>query len=356
MLAIADCARWATPASARAAPSLIQDGLCVQRRLRFARNRTMDTADNVLRHLRPCSPSWAGRWSAAVMLAPASRARRAQSLVATVNGEPDHQLRYRPARSSCFASLRMPASRQAAIESLIEDRIKVSGRPANTASTPTEQDVDQAIRWIARERKIHAAAAGRSAAARRHRRQSTGRSIGKAEIGLDAATSAAAEQSRRGQREGRRTPNGVSAAKRRRSMNYKLQPIVLVVPRRPAPAAVRGARQEADRPARPLHDCDEGVQLARALRDVAVREPITRIGRPRSATAREPARQDAGRPSHPARASPTRVSRWSRCAARRPTRRPTRRAKQEIRDKNCYAKKLRGRRREALRGTRASAR
>lgn len=57
---------------------------------------------------------------------------------------------------------------------------------------------------------------------------------------------------------------------------YLLRPIVLVVPRGSSAAAIEGRRKEADSLRARFQDCSTGVPFARALRDVAVREPIRR--------------------------------------------------------------------------------
>jgi peptidyl-prolyl cis-trans isomerase SurA len=57
---------------------------------------------------------------------------------------------------------------------------------------------------------------------------------------------------------------------------YLLRPIVLVVPRGSPAAVVEARKKEADALRARFQDCSSGVPFARALRDVAVREPIRR--------------------------------------------------------------------------------
>jgi peptidyl-prolyl cis-trans isomerase SurA len=57
---------------------------------------------------------------------------------------------------------------------------------------------------------------------------------------------------------------------------YRLTPIVFVVPRGSPEAAIEARRREAEALRQRFQDCEEGIPFARALRDVAVREPITR--------------------------------------------------------------------------------
>jgi peptidyl-prolyl cis-trans isomerase SurA len=57
---------------------------------------------------------------------------------------------------------------------------------------------------------------------------------------------------------------------------YTLYPVILVVPSNTQTALLEAKRREADNLRSRFLDCKEGLKLARALRDVAVREPITR--------------------------------------------------------------------------------
>ncbi len=57
---------------------------------------------------------------------------------------------------------------------------------------------------------------------------------------------------------------------------YTLYPITVVVPSGSAPAVLEAKRREAETLRSRFTTCKEGLALARALRDVAVREPITR--------------------------------------------------------------------------------
>lgn len=57
---------------------------------------------------------------------------------------------------------------------------------------------------------------------------------------------------------------------------YLLRPIVLVVPRGSPASVIEAKKKEADALRLRFQDCGTGVPFARALRDVAVREPIRR--------------------------------------------------------------------------------
>ncbi|NWG25629.1 MAG: peptidylprolyl isomerase [Pseudorhodoplanes sp.] len=57
---------------------------------------------------------------------------------------------------------------------------------------------------------------------------------------------------------------------------YQLRPILFVAPRGAADSIIEGRKREAEALRSRFQDCDEGITLARGLRDVVVRETIRR--------------------------------------------------------------------------------
>ena len=57
---------------------------------------------------------------------------------------------------------------------------------------------------------------------------------------------------------------------------YTLYPVMVVVPRGSSAATIEAKRREAENLRSRFTNCSQGLALARALRDIAVREPITR--------------------------------------------------------------------------------
>jgi peptidyl-prolyl cis-trans isomerase SurA len=66
------------------------------------------------------------------------------------------------------------------------------------------------------------------------------------------------------------------AAEEPASYDYKLRPIVLLVPKGSPTSVADGRVREAEALRSRFQNCDEGITFARALRDVAVRDPVTR--------------------------------------------------------------------------------
>lgn len=192
---------------------------------------------------------------------------RAQSLVATVNDSPvttfDLEQRMRLLRA-----LRMNASRDNAIESLVEDRLKLA-ETAKYGIRIGDQDAASELARIAQQNKMNPAALG---GALRSVDTKHWQEFGRARAGWNQLVQAlnknvgVSETNVRS--ELAKTP-GKSAAK-----EYTLRQVILVVPR--SGAGGEGRMREAEGLRTRFTDCTNGIQLARALRDVAVRPPITR--------------------------------------------------------------------------------
>jgi peptidyl-prolyl cis-trans isomerase SurA len=192
---------------------------------------------------------------------------RAQSLVATVNDSPvttfDLEQRMRLLRV-----LRMNASREAAIESLVEDRLKLA-ETAKYGIRIGEQDAAAELARIAQQNKINPAALGgalrgvdakhwqefaRARAGWNSLVQALNKNVGVSETNVRSELA--------------KTPAKAAAKE------YTLRQVILVVPR--SGAGSEGRMREAEGLRTRFTDCTNGVQLARALRDVAVRPPIRR--------------------------------------------------------------------------------
>src|SRR4029079_11540721 len=68
---------------------------------------------------------------------------------------------------------------------------------------------------------------------------------------------------------------------------YTLYPVTIVIPRGSSEATVSAKRSIADNLRTRFASCNEGLAMARALRDVAIREPITRSSADLTAQLRE---------------------------------------------------------------------
>lgn len=206
----------------------------------------------------------------ALFVSPAPDAS-AQSLVATVNDSPVTTFDLEQ-RMKLLRVLRANASREAALESIIEDRLKL-GEINKYGLRPSDQDAAGELARIAAERKIPGGALGASL-------QAAGVSAshwqehGRAQVGwrgLVQAINKSVGVSENDVRAELKTKSLKGA-----SAEYSLRQVILVVPRTAGPGAYEQRAREAESLRSRFENCTSGLQLARALNDVAVKAQFSR--------------------------------------------------------------------------------
>jgi len=205
------------------------------------------------------------------MLAFAPPAAQAQ-VVAIVNGSPITNLDIEQRSKLKALSTHKPPPRQEVLQELIDEKIKVSVAKSYTLEA-TDADVNNSFNDMARrghmtpeQMTAQLAAQGIGAATLKARIRAElvwnqlvrGRYAASLQVGeRDVAAALTPEQKQVG-------------------YVYTLRPIVFVIPRGSAEGVIESTRKEAEALRGRFDSCQEGVTLARQLRNVAVRDPITK--------------------------------------------------------------------------------
>ena len=233
----------------------------------------------------------------------------AQTVACMVNGEPITNLRYRAAYQAGLPDHPQAVARQDVINELIDEKVKLKeGKKfgvdpsAATSTSPTRDGSAHAA--VGRPADQIAGEPGHPA------RDVEGPHQGR--HGLDSLVRGRFKESLQ---VGEKDVNGAARARRRatqiEAFEYKMQPIVLIVPqgrRRRVELRKQGSRD----PARARRELRGSQRLFKAMQNAAIRDTVTKTSADFRPAARA-ARQDADRPSDPAE-SPNRASRWWRCA------------------------------------------
>jgi len=219
-----------------------------------------------------------GPWLAAAILAVGlalPMAANAQ-VVVVANGSPITELDIQQ-RSKLMASATHKApSRQEVINELIDDRIKIAKAKAYGLEV-TDADVDSAYQGMATRQHItpeqfaqllERAGVSATALKARIRAELTWSQLVRGKFGPSLQVGEAdIANALKARNEANTTAVGY---------NYTLYPITIVVPRGAGDGVVSAKRQEAENLRGRFTSCNQGLALARGLRDVAVREPVTR--------------------------------------------------------------------------------
>ncbi len=198
---------------------------------------------------------------------------QAQTIVATVNDSPvtNYDLEQ---RMKFLRVLRKNASREAALESIVEDRLKLA-EINKYGLKPSDQDAAGEVARIAAANKIPPQSLGGAMQAA-HVDTKHWQEHGRAQVGWRGLVSALNKTVGVSETEVRE-----EVAKRGGKKNnneYRMRQIILVVPTSAGAAAYENRMREAEGLRTRFTSCDSGVQLARGLKDVAVKEQISRSG------------------------------------------------------------------------------
>jgi peptidyl-prolyl cis-trans isomerase SurA len=198
----------------------------------------------------------------------------AQSVIATVNDDPitDFDVQQRMKLNKI---LRRPTTRDAALEDIIADRIKI-GETIKFKIDPSDQDIGTALAITARSLKMQpqdlAAALQRDAIDPHHWKEHWkaewmwGAYVHALNKTLDVSESDV------------RTEIAKEGNKNGADDEYTLRQVIFTLPSNPSPGDVESRMREATQLRARFADCNEGSQLASALKDVAVKQPLTRPG------------------------------------------------------------------------------
>jgi peptidyl-prolyl cis-trans isomerase SurA len=202
----------------------------------------------------------------------------AQTVVVMVNGEPitNYDIEQR-SKLNALSTHKTPA-RQDVINELIDEKVKIKEAKKYTVD-PSTSDIDQA--YSSMSSRMHIApeqltkmldAQGIRPDTMKQRLRAEmvwsslvrGRFKESLQVGEKEVAAAAVEV------------KGSDDKQDSESFEYKMQPIVLIVPRGSAPAFVEARHKEAESLRNRVQSCDEANALFKSMQNAAIREPVTK--------------------------------------------------------------------------------
>ncbi len=197
----------------------------------------------------------------------------AQAIIATVNGDPVTDLDLAQ-RMKLLRVLREPASREAALQSLIDDQLKLQDTSLYKIKL-SDSEIGQQMMRQANAMKIApealVAELQRAGVLESHFKDHFAAAL--AFDSLIEAFHKGVEASESQIRAELAKEGGVAAA----GTEYKVRQVVFVIPTTAnTPAAIRGRVEAAEQLRARFSDCSSGLPLARAMDNVAVKEEIVR--------------------------------------------------------------------------------
>ena len=216
------------------------------------------------------------RWlsAAALVASLLMPAAAAAQVVVVANGSPITEFDIQQRTKMLATAGKKAPSRQEVINELIDDRLKIAKAKVYGFEI-TKQQLDQAFEGMAKRQGLSVqqfsqvlerAGLSPNAVKERVRAEMTWNELVRGKYAATLQVGEADIATAMRDRNSRETMGYI----------YTLYPITVVVPSGSPPALIEVKRREAESLRTRFASCKEGLIMARALRDVAVREPITR--------------------------------------------------------------------------------
>jgi peptidyl-prolyl cis-trans isomerase SurA len=211
----------------------------------------------------------------------------AQSVAVMVNGDPITNFDIEQRSKLNFLSTHKPAVREEVINELIDDKVKIK-EGKKFSIEPTAADVDQS--FAAMGTRLHLAPEQLVKSLESQGiRPETLKSRIKAEMVWNNLVRGRYKESLQiGEKDvAAAVKDSGEASQETAGLEYKMQPVVLILPRGSDPAAIETRRKEAEALRNRVQTCDEANALFKSLPNTAIRDAVTKTSADIPPTLRE---------------------------------------------------------------------
>jgi peptidyl-prolyl cis-trans isomerase SurA len=198
----------------------------------------------------------------------------AQQVVAFVNGSPITAYDVEQRSKFIQLSTKKTATRQEVIDNLVEEKIKIQEAQRYNMDAP-KADVDRAIGNMSSRAGLSAEQFTQALASHGIALE-TIRTRMRSEIAWNQLVRARFPATLQIEEKDVRDALETKKEEETLAYDYRLRPILFIVPKGSAQSVFEGRVREAEALRTRFQSCEEGVPFARALRDVAVRDPVRR--------------------------------------------------------------------------------
>jgi peptidyl-prolyl cis-trans isomerase SurA len=233
---------------------------------------TMTTMMHFIRRLWSLTAGFA---IALAVLAGSPSPLRAQSVVVMVNGEPITSLDVEQRTKLNFLTTRKQMPRQEVIEELINEKVKIK-EAKRFGVDPTASDIDQAFAGMSQRMRLTPDQLTKSLESQGVRPETLKARL-KAEMVWGSLVRGRFKESLQvGERDVAAAAQESGEPTQTEAFEYKLQPIVLIVPRGSAQGAIDVRRKEAESLRERVQTCDQANSYFKSMQNAAIRDPVTK--------------------------------------------------------------------------------
>jgi peptidyl-prolyl cis-trans isomerase SurA len=217
----------------------------------------------------------AGCALALAVLAGGASPARAQSVAVMVNGEPITNYDIEQRTKLNFLTTRKQMTRQEVIDELINEKVKIK-EAKRFGVDPTGSDIDQAFAGMSSRMRITPDQLVKSLESQGVRPETLKARLRADMVWTSLVRGRYKESLQVGEKDVAAAAQGSGEATQAEAFEYKLQPIVLIVPRGSAPAAIDLRRKEAESLRERVQTCEQANAFFKSMRNAAIRDTVTK--------------------------------------------------------------------------------
>jgi peptidyl-prolyl cis-trans isomerase SurA len=199
----------------------------------------------------------------------------AQSIACMVNGEPITNLDIEQRTKLNFLTTHKQLSRQEAIDELTNDKLKIK-EAKRFGVDPTSSDIDQAFAGMSSRMRITADQLSKSLESQGIRPETLKARLKADMVWTSLVRGRYKESLQIGEKDVNDAAREGGEATQTEAFEYKLQPIVLIVPRGSASVTVDSRRKEAESLRERVQSCEQANTYFRSMQNAAIRETVTK--------------------------------------------------------------------------------
>jgi peptidyl-prolyl cis-trans isomerase SurA len=213
--------------------------------------------------------------AAALLLIGCGSPLHAQTVVVMVNGEPITNYDIEQRSKLTFLTTHKPADRKQVINELIDEKVKIK-EGKKFGVDPTSSDIDQSYAAMSSRMRITPEQLTKSLESQGIR-PDTLKARMKAEMVWTSLIRGRYRESLQvGEKDVAAAVQVNGNEKETDAFEYKMQPIVLIVPRGSAPAAIEARHKEAEALRSRVQTCEEANAYFKSMQNAAIRETVTK--------------------------------------------------------------------------------
>ena len=199
----------------------------------------------------------------------------AQSVAVLVNGEPITNFDIEQRTKLNFLTTRKAMSRQEVIDQLIDEKVKI--REAKRFGVdPTASDIDQSYAAMSSRMRISAEQLTKTLENQGIRPETLKARLRAEMVWTSLVRGRYKESLQVGEKDVNSAAKEGGEATQVEAFEYKMQPIVLLVPRGSPPATIEARKREAEALRERVQSCEAANSLFKSMQNGTIRDPVTR--------------------------------------------------------------------------------